>query len=149
MDGITIRQATRKDISIILTLLYELGRPKPNTDFDVESFERLVQRYLDDSDKTILLAEHEHEVIGITSIIFLSRLNQKFFEMYIPELIVIKSYQNKGIGHELINTCVELAKERKCHRIRLESGNSRKQSHIFYKNLGFTQSSLSFSKDLK
>lgn len=148
MDGITIRQAIENDTLIILTLLYELGRPKPTLDSDLEYFEKMVKSYLDDSDKTILLAEHKQDVIGMVSIIFLPRLNQKFFEMYIPELIVTKSHQNKGIGHELINACVELAKEKQCHRIRLESGNLRTQSHIFYKNFGFDQSGLSFSKNI-
>jgi hypothetical protein len=40
------------------------------------------------------------------------------------------------------------AKEKKCHRIRLESGNARKESHIFYKNLGFIQDAFSFSKEI-
>ncbi|MDF2424172.1 MAG: GNAT family N-acetyltransferase [Nitrosopumilus sp.] len=148
MDEITIRQAIEKNTSIILTLLYELGRPKPTLDSDLESFEKLVKRYLVDSDKTILLAEHKQEVVGMVSIIFLPRLNQKFFEMYIPELIVTKSHRNKGIGHELIDACVELAKEKQCHRIRLESRNLRTQSHIFYKNFGFDQSGFSFSKNI-
>ena len=148
MDKITIRQATEKDTSIILTLLYELGRPKPKKDLDVKSFEKLVQRYLVDLDKTILLAENK-TVVGMVSIIFLPRLNQKFFEMYIPELIIIKPHQNQGIGKKLINECFEMAKEKKCHRIRLESENLRKESHLFYKNLGFDQSALSFSKELK
>ena len=68
--------------------------------------------------------------------------------MYVPELIVMEKYQNQGIGRKLINACVELAKEKKCHRIRLESGNQRKESHQFYKKLGFEQSSLSFRKIL-
>ena len=36
-------------------------------------------------------------------------------------------------------------KEKKCHRIRLESGNQRKDSHKFYEHLGFEQSALSFT----
>ncbi|MFQ5781432.1 MAG: GNAT family N-acetyltransferase [Nitrosopumilus sp.] len=148
MDEIIIRKPTKNDNSIILTLLYELGRPKPNTESDTESFEKLIQTYLEDSDKTILLAEHKQKVIGMVSIIFLRRLNQKLLEIYIPELVVTKSHQNKGIGHKLINACINLAKEKKCYRIRLESGNLRKQSHIFYKHLEFNQSGLSFNKNI-
>lgn len=79
-------------------------------------------------------------VIGMVSIMYLSRLNQEFFEMYIPELIVTKNYRNQGIGKKMIQACIKLARDKKCHRIRLESGNQRKKSHIFYKNLGFSQS---------
>lgn len=145
----SIRSANEKDITVILELLYELGRPKPQKDSDVEIFEKLVRAYLKDPDKEILVAKHDTDVVGMVCIMFLSRLNRDLVEMYIPELVVTKSYQNQGVGKKLVNACIELAKKKKCHRIRLESGIQRKESHIFYKNLGFEQSALSFSKDLK
>ena len=88
------------------------------------------------------------KIIGMISMMFLPRLNRDTLEMYIPELIVLEKYHNKGIGKKLINSCIALAKEKKCHRIRLESGNQRKESHQFYKHLGFEQSALSFTKNL-
>jgi len=145
-----IRTASNKDVPIILGLLYELGRPKPQKDSDVDVFRKLAKKYIADSDKKILVAEFNNiEIVGIASIIFLPRLNRLNFEMYVPEIIVLKEYQNQGIGKKLIIACIELAKEKKCHRIRLESGNKRKESHQFYKNLGFEQSSLSFTKNLE
>lgn len=149
MENVSIRSANEKDVIVILDLLYELGRPKPQKNSDVEIFEKLVRAYLKDSDKEILVAEHDTDIVGIVSIMFLSRLNRDLIEMYIPELVVTKSYQNQGVGKKLVSACIELAKKKKCHRIRLESGIHRKESHIFYKNLGFEQSALSFSKDLK
>lgn len=144
-----IKKASNKDIPNILGLLYELGRPKPKKDSDVDAFSKLVKKYLKDSDKQILIAIHnEIEIIGMVSIVFLPRLNHINFEMYIPELIVLEKYQKHGIGKKLIDSCIVLAKEEKCHRIRLESGNRRKDSHKFYLNLGFDQSSLSFTKNL-
>ena len=148
MDNVIIREASDKDIPIILGLLYELGRPKPQKDSDVDSFRKLVKKYATDSDKQILVAELDDiEIIGMVSVMFLPRLNRDTLEMYIPELVVLKKYQNQGIGKKLINSCITLAKEKKCHRIRLESGNQRKDSHQFYKNLGFEQSGLSFTKN--
>ena len=149
MDNVIIRGSSDKDIPVILGLLYELGRPKPEKDSDVDTFRKLVQKYMTDPDKKILVAElNDVEIIGIMSIVFLSRLNRITLELYIPELIVLKKYQNQGIGKKLINSCIHLAKEKKCHRIRLESGNQRKDSHQFYTNLGFEQSGLSFTKNL-
>lgn len=76
------------------------------------------------------------------------RLNHSTLEMYIPEVVVLEKYQNQGIGKKLINSCIALAKEKKCHRIRLESGNQQIKSHQFYTHLGFEQSALSFTKNL-
>ena len=149
MANIVIRTASEKDIPILLGLLYDLGRPKPQEDTDVDIFRSLVKKYVVDSDKTILVAELDDiEIVGMMSIVFLPRLNRSTLELYVPELVVLEKYQNQGIGKKLINSCIDLAKEKKCHRIRLESGNQRKESHQFYKHLGFEQSSLSFTKNL-
>ena len=76
MENITIRQATKTDIPIILGLLYDLGRPKPKDDAQEEIFEKKIKLYLNDSDKAILIAEQGTEIMGLVSIIFLDRLNQ-------------------------------------------------------------------------
>ena len=144
-----IRTASSKDIPIFLRLLYNLGRPKPQKDSDVDTYRKLVKKHIEDSDKKILLAEiNDIEIVGMVSMVFLSRLNRINFEMYIPELIVLEKYQKRGIGKNLIDSCIVIAKEKKCHRIRLESGNQRKESHQFYEHLGFVQSAISFTKNL-
>jgi GNAT superfamily N-acetyltransferase len=149
MDNVTVRTSSNKDIPILLGLLYDLGRPKSQKDSDVETFHKLVTTYVKDSDKTILVAElGDMKIIGMVSVMFLSRLNQSTLEMYIPELVVLQKYQKQGVGKKLINSCIVLAKEKKCYRIRLESGNQRKESHEFYKHLGFEQSALSFTLNL-
>ena len=148
MGDIIIREAIEPDISDILLLLYDLGRPKP-TDSDVGIFENLVTQYITDSDKQILVAIDESKIVGMISMMYLPRLNRITNEMYIPELVVLKKYQNQGIGKKLINYCVTISKDKKYHRIRLESGNIRQESHQFYKHLGFEQSALSFTLNLE
>lgn len=149
MKNIDVREASSNDVSIILELLYELGRPKPQKDSDVKSFRKLVKKYITDFDKKIILAQrYDAEIIAMVSIIFLSRLNQNSLELYIPELIVREEFQNQGVGKKIIHSCISIAKEKKCHRIRLESGNQRKKSHKFYKKLGFESSGLSFTMAL-
>jgi ribosomal protein S18 acetylase RimI-like enzyme len=148
--NIRIRTAKKNDIPIILGLLYELGRPKPERDSDVEVFRNLVKKQISDSGKSILVAENDDvHVVGMLSLIFLPRLNRNNLELYIPEIIVTEKYQKKGIGTKLIDACISLAKEKKCHKIRLESGIHRKEAHQFYKNLGFETNSLSFAMNIK
>lgn len=148
MNGIDIREATKKDIPIILGLLYQLGRPKPTNEKDEKIFENKIKQYLSDSDKQVLVALLNLEIIGMASIIFLPRLNRTQIELYIPELIVREDFQSHGVGQKLINSCIEIGKKKKCHRIRLESGNQRKVSHKFYINSGFKQTALSFTKSI-
>ena len=149
MENITIRESTYDDIPSLLELLDELGRPKPQKDNELEEFTALLKNYMQEDDKKILVAQIDNsKIIGMISMVFLSRLNQNTSEMYVPELIVSQNYHSKGIGKKLINFSIELGKEKKCHRIRLESGNQRIESHKFYKHLGFEDSSVFFTKNL-
>ena len=145
---ISIKKAIDKDIPFILEILYELDRPKPINDKEIKVFENKIMGYFSDPQKTIVLAKQDSKIVGLTSIIFLSRLNRTKLEMYIPELIVTKQFRNFGIGKKLIKYCIDLAKKKDCYRIRLESGNQRKESHKFYKSIGFEQSALTFTKHM-
>ncbi len=149
MIKVQIRDAITRDIPLLLEILYDLDRPRPKDDNDLDIFEKKIKQYLSDPDKTILLAEYNNKVVAMVSIIFLSRLNRQMFEMYIPELIVGKEYRKKGIGKSLVESCIELGKKKKCYRMRLESGNQRKEAHEFYKKIGFDQSALTFTKLIK
>lgn len=71
MVNLIIREASDIDIPIILGLLYDLGRPKPQKDSDVDIFRKLVTKYGKDSDKTIFVAElDDMKIIGIVSVMF-------------------------------------------------------------------------------
>ena len=145
---VSITKATEKDIPSILELLYELDRPTPIDDKEIKVFQNKVKDYFSDSQKIIFLAKQDSKSVGLVSVILLRRLNRTKLEMYIPELIVTKELRNSGIGKKLIQHCIAFAKKKGCYRIRLESGNQRKESHQFYKNLGFEQSALSFAMNI-
>jgi len=148
MDSMATRPASGKDIPAILELLYELGRPRPRSDSDVGIFESLVEKYISDQDKQVLVAELDAKVVGAVSMEFMYRLNQTGREMYIPELVVAKELRGQGVGRELISACIRLGVERGCFRIRLESGHHRTGAHRFYRRLEFEQSALTFEKYL-
>jgi N-acetylglutamate synthase-like GNAT family acetyltransferase len=145
---LSIRESSNKDIPSILNLLYELERPKPLDDNEIKIFKNKIFDYFSDSKKIILVAEQDGKIVGIVSIIYLQRLNRAKPEMYIPELIVTEKLRHSGIGEKLIQYCFDLAKKKSCYRIRLESGNQRKESHKFYKTIGFEQSALTFTKSI-
>jgi ribosomal protein S18 acetylase RimI-like enzyme len=148
MKRIKTRPATKNDISIILELLYELKRPKPKTKSQKAKFTKLILQYLSDKDKKILVAKDDSKIVGLVTMMFLSRLNQTRQELYIPELIVTNDYRRQGIGESLIKSCIDVAKRKNCFRIRLESGYQRKEAHKFYRYLGFEQYALSYNLKL-
>jgi len=141
---VVIRDATRDDKPSILELLVDLGRPKPDDDADAEAFDDIISGYIHDADRKILVADFGGAVVGLVSVIFLVRLNQKRLEMYIPELIVHRTHRGQRIGRMLIDFCKNLAAKRGCYRIRLESADWREDSHTFYARVGFRRTALSF-----
>lgn len=143
---VQVRQATKKDSKSILDLLVQL-RPKPHTKIQRNLFLRTIQKYISDRDKKILVAIQDSKIVGLASLVFIPRLNQKL-ELWIPELVVDENRRRKGVGNLLINSAIVLAEKNGCFRIRLESGNKRKGSHKFYEKLGFDQYALSFKKKI-
>jgi ribosomal protein S18 acetylase RimI-like enzyme len=147
--NIKIRKAKEKDIGEILNLLYQLQRPKPKTTSENRTFRKRILQYLDEKDKEIIVAEQNSRIIGLVSIMLLPRLNRTELELYIPELIVSEDHRGLGVGKSLMESCVNMARKKKCFRIRLESGNQRKGAHLFYKRIGFEQSALSYTMAIK
>jgi ribosomal protein S18 acetylase RimI-like enzyme len=145
LQNLKIRKAGKKDMNEILSLLYQLQRPKPKTSSESLTFRKRIYQYLNEKDKEIIIAEQDSKIVGMLSMIMLPRLNRTKLELYIPELIVSKNHRGLGIGKSLMKYGVKIAKK-KCFRVRLESGNKRKEAHQFYKKIGFEQSALSYTK---
>jgi GNAT superfamily N-acetyltransferase len=142
-----IRRAKIKDTGSIIDLLSDLGRPKLKQN-EIKLFAKLIQKYIFDKDKTILVAKIGSQVVGMISLLFLPRLNRTRPEAWVPDFIVYKKYRNKGIGRALIKRCALIAGKEKCWRIRLETGLLRKRSQRFYKLMQMKPFALSFILEL-
>ena len=146
VDGFVVREASPEDVPAILGLLGDLGRPRPAGQSEAAEFGRMVEGYIADGDKRVLVALVGGRVVGMASVLLLPRLNHATRELYMPELVVGHQYRRRGLGRALVEYCIRIAAESGCHRVRLESGNQRTGSHRFYRDMGFEQSALSFSK---
>lgn len=148
VTNVRVRAAAKRDTLQILNLLYQLDRPKPKTKSEESEFERKIMQYLQEKDKKIVVATLGSKIVGLVSVIFVPKLNQTKLELYIPDLVVLDTHRQQGIGRTLIDYCIQLAKKKGCFRIRLESGNKRKVAHKFYSNLGFAQYAKTYKLDL-
>jgi GNAT superfamily N-acetyltransferase len=143
-----IRRARMKDIDRIIELVSELGRPEPRNEEEIKHFAKLIQDYISEKDKMILVAEIDSKVVGLISLVFLPRLNRSKPEAWIPDFIIDQDYRNKGIGKELLKKCIVIARKEKCWRIRLETGLSRKHAQRFYKMMQMKPFALAFMLSL-
>lgn len=52
------------------------------------------------------------------------------------DIRIDEEYRNRGIGHQLLNTCKKKAKELNCNRIKIETQNNNVEACKFYVNQG-------------
>lgn len=126
-----IRQANPEDYEIIHKLSEkELGYP-----CDKE----LVHQRLSNIDlarECVFVSEIDNQVVGFIHV-------EKYETLYIPAMAnilgiaVAGSYQRQGIGKALLSEAEKWAVKNHLSAMRLNSGETRKEAHHFYRNLGY------------
>ena len=70
-------------------------------------------------------------------------------ELYCDDLVSDETLRSTGVGHALIAYMEQVANERGCDCLALDSGTQRQQAHKFYFREGLTIPAFHFSKQLK
>ncbi|HEY7280916.1 MAG TPA: GNAT family N-acetyltransferase [Actinomycetota bacterium] len=144
----TVRNATAEDWPAVEGLLAELGRPDVRGTPDEEAARRTFLGYLERPDAEALVAEEDGRVVGFADMEYRVRLNFTTTQAWIPDLVVAEDVRSRGVGAALLARCLELARERDCWSLCLESSNWRERAHAFYRREGFNDGAKSFSKAL-
>ncbi|SDS06155.1 Acetyltransferase (GNAT) domain-containing protein [Polaribacter sp. KT25b] len=105
--------------------------------FYVEPYDEKVlrnpQKYVLDPGGFIFFAKYNNEIVGVVSII-----NQKnFFEL--SKMAVLPKYQGLKIGLQLMNFCIEFAKNQQWKSITLYSHRKLVPAINLYKKIGFKE----------
>ncbi len=130
-----VRPARQAELSEILGLLGELGRP---CDADSPAPVRdAAAAILARPDTEVLVAELEGRIVGIACLLTLPRLGHASPEARLLDLVVNDEARGAGIGRLLVEATVELAAVADCHVLRLECGHQRTAAQAFYRRLGF------------
>ena len=147
MTDILIRPAELGDFERVTTLLAELGRP-PVTPQTVEAVRALYERHVGRTDTASLVAERGGELLGFMSLEIRDHLNHVRPQGWIPDLIVTESARGLGAARLLLTRGFDLARERGCDRVRLESGYARTVAHQVYLALGMSNDGYYFTRSL-
>ena len=147
MQNVNIRYATANDIPRINELFIQMIRyvneqdrnssKEVNGEPFVDGYEDgFLEKFLISSDKFILVAEKDNQVIGYLSCEEKNKIQEDSF-IYLDDFCVDGSYRGYGIGTRLVQTAEEYSQKNNFGHLRLhvESGNS--NSIRFYSNLGF------------
>jgi GNAT superfamily N-acetyltransferase len=148
VTDIAVREGRPEDWPAVAALLAELGRPEAlGTDLE-DDLRRVYERYLDRPDTVALVAEVDGRVLGFCDMELRTRLNFAEPQAWIPDLVVEEAERSRGAGRALLARAEEIARERGCWGMSLESATWRDRAHAFYVREGWTDSGKAFSKPL-
>jgi GNAT superfamily N-acetyltransferase len=145
---IEVRTARPEDWPSVASLLAELGRPDVRGTPDEDTGRLLFLAYLERPDAVALVAEDQERVVGFCDMEFRPWLNFTRPQAWIPDLIVTERARSRGAGRALLARAEELARERDCWGMTLESANWRTRAHAFYIREGWSNTAHSFFKNL-
>ena len=143
---VKIRQATVSDIPAMNELFRkDLGYEECTLEIVEKQFAGL-----DNSREAVFIAEADSG--RIAGVIHVEKYNVLYFPTManILGIAVAANFRRQGIGSALLKQAEEWARENGAFCMRLNSGESRKQAHEFYRTQGYTddKKQLRFIKEL-
>ena len=138
------RKATKEDAKDIYRLMCILEE----TTFDEVELSKIFYIQNQDNHYYALVYEQDNVVKGILNMRFELQLHHCAKIAEILEFVIDKDCRNKGIGKQMLELAIHIAKEQGCDQIELDSNQKRKDAHRFYEREGFTNTHYKFVKSI-
>lgn len=130
--AVTIRSAALEDAgAIVLLNEQEMGYPYP-----LDKAREQLEMLLKDPGQRILVAEVDGQIVGYIHA-------ADYLALYAPPLknimgiAVSSAHRRKGVGKALLTAVEDWAKQSGAAGVRLVSGASRTEAHMFYRACGY------------
>jgi GNAT superfamily N-acetyltransferase len=140
-----IRNATAEDFNLVFDYIEKLWA---YNSYDKEIIEKVYKDVLaNDNDFAFLLYDNGNPK-GFCHGTFFNTFWLSGQTCYISSIITNLEERKKGYGGKMLDHVKDLAKERGCKAIVLDSGMPRKEAHRFYENYGFEKNGYCFELKL-
>jgi ribosomal protein S18 acetylase RimI-like enzyme len=141
-----VRAANKEDFVSVSGLFKQLWPGKGLNDGRLSA---VFENMLESDGFELLCAERDGRVLGFASLAILQNFWQEGPVMYITTMIVDEKHRGTGIGKALAARITEIAQEKGCAKIELESAFHRTDAHAFYEKMGFEKRAWFFSKNVR
>jgi len=142
-DPITLRHTEPADAgaiaALVAALASDLGEPSPVS-------ASYVADVLRDGRCQVLLAERGADVLGMLSLSFHASLYHGAEACRVDELVVRPEARNQGVGAELLEQAIEMARARRCAEVSLGVMQANVAARRFYERLGFEADALQMER---
>lgn len=134
-----IRKAKSTDADDLRVLYFEyLTRFPPREEQDMDLWRNLLDKFERDDNMHLLVIEEEGKCVSSVQMAIIENLTHNVRPFAVIENVVTHiDYRNKGYASALLEKASEIAKERGCYKVFLETGSNRESTLNFYKNNGF------------
>ena len=154
-----IRRAVEKDIPKIIDLLKQVclvhhkGRPdifKVDTKYSAEELKSILQN---ETRPILVSVDNSDNVQGYCFCIYQQHVNNSVLTdiktLYIDDLCVDETLRFKGIGKQLYESAVKLAKDTNCYNLTLNVWSCNQSAVKFYESLGLLPQKIGMELILK
>lgn len=134
-----IRKARGTDAQELKVLYFEyLTHFPPKEEQDMKQWEELLAKFEQDENMYLLVAEEDGKVVSTVQMAIVESLTHNVRGFAVIENVVTHGdYRNQGYASALLQRATEIAGERRCYKLFLETGSNKESTLNFYRNNGF------------
>lgn len=134
-----IRKATGTDAEDLKTLYFDyLTHYPPTEEQDMQQWADMLNKFEKDENMYLLVAIEDGKAVSSVQMAIVESLTHNVRPFAVIENVVThEDYRKKGYASALLERATEIAKERNCYKVFLETGSNRESTLNFYKNNGF------------
>ena len=134
-----IRKAKASDAEALKTLYFEhLTRFPPQEEQDISMWMAKLRQFEADDNMHLLVLEESGTVVASVQMAIIESLTHNVRPFAIIENVVTHAeYRNRGYASALLARATEIARERGCYKMSLETGSNKESTLNFYRRNGF------------
>lgn len=145
-------EAEKRELDEIISLLADdvIGSSREQFTKPIKnSYEKAFKHIQQDPNAKLIVVKLDNQIVGVAQINFITYLTyQGGTRAQIEGVRIHKNYRTKGIGKQLFDYLIALAKNHHCHLVQLTTDKSRLGAFKFYQKLGFVNSHEGFKLHL-
>ncbi|MBO5036817.1 MAG: GNAT family N-acetyltransferase [Clostridia bacterium] len=134
-----IRKAIPSDAEALKVLYFEhLTKYSPTEEQDMSLWKKMLDKFEKDENIYLLVLEEDNQVVSSVQMAIIESLTHNVRPFAVIENVVTHAdYRNKGYASRLLERATEIAKEKNCYKLFLETGSNKESTLNFYRKNGF------------
>lgn len=134
-----IRKAKVTDAEDLKVLYFEyLTKYPPEEEQDMMQWAEVLTKFEKDDHMYLLVAEEDGKAVSSVQMAIIESLTHNVRPFAVIENVVTHGdYRNRGYASALLQRASEIAKEKNCYKVFLETGSNKESTLNFYRNNGF------------